>query len=168
MDTTKLRRSIARLFQQHPRVAAVLHSGYRMIQPRFTVGVVGVVVNAQGQVLLVEHVFHAIPWGFPGGWIDRGEDPSACVRREIQEELGLTVEVERELLVRLTGRSHLDFAYLCRPTGEVSALSPELLSYGWYNLAETPPLVEFQQLVMARLLAERRTHEFSTERSDRL
>ena len=43
----------------------------------------------QGQVLLVEHVFHPYaPWGLPGGWIDRNESPSqTAVIRELQEEL---------------------------------------------------------------------------------
>jgi 8-oxo-dGTP pyrophosphatase MutT (NUDIX family) len=149
------RRRIAALFQRYPGFATFAHDVYRLSQPKFTVGVVGVILNARGQILLVEHVFHAIPWGMPGGWIDRGEDPADCAPREIREELGMEVTLGDLILVRLTlrGVRHLDFAYLCHPQGDatVGALSPELLGYRWFDLDEVPPLVEFQRIVVEKL-----------------
>jgi ADP-ribose pyrophosphatase YjhB (NUDIX family) len=93
----------------------------------------------------------------PGGWIDRKEDPVDCAPREIREELSLEVALEGLVMVRLTQRRarHLDFAYRCRPVGEVGELSSELLSYAWFDLDETPPLVTFQQLVVNKLREER-------------
>ena len=40
-----------------------------------------------------------LKWEFPGGKIELGESKADCLIREIWEELGLTVEVGRELAV---------------------------------------------------------------------
>jgi 8-oxo-dGTP pyrophosphatase MutT (NUDIX family) len=51
-------------------------------------GVAGVVVDAQGRVLLVRHSYKT-GWALPGGGVDRGEAPVQAVMRELAEEVGL-------------------------------------------------------------------------------
>lgn len=46
-------------------------------------------------------------WEFPGGKVEAGEDPAACLKREILEEMNLEIEV-RELLGHTNHR--YDFA----------------------------------------------------------
>lgn len=159
------RRKIASFFQRYPGFTTFAHDVYRLTQPKFSVGVVGAILNEKDQILLVEHVFHAIPWGMPGGWINRKEDPADCAPREIREELSLEVAIESLVMVRLTQRHtrHLDFAYLCRPLGDIGELSSELLGYAWYDLDATPPLVLFQQLVVNKLRDERGKRSHSHE-----
>lgn len=54
----------------------------------FPVSVKGVAVMA-GRVLLLEN--ERAEWELPGGKLERGEEPAACVVREIREETGWEV-----------------------------------------------------------------------------
>lgn len=149
MAPAQWQQKLANFIKRIPLLFAIAYYVYRFFQPKYTVGVVGVIINDRGQVLFVEHVFHPKkPWGIPGGWIGNNEEPAAAVAREIQEELQLDVEVQRLVLMRKTQRLHLDIAFLCEPIGEVGDLSYELLRYEWRHPDDAPPLHNFQKLAV--------------------
>ena len=54
-------------------------------------GVSIVITNIAGDVLLLKHSYGPAVWALPGGGLARGEDPEAAARREVREELGLTL-----------------------------------------------------------------------------
>ena len=58
----------------------------------------GLVRDEQGRVLLCELTYKS-EWDLPGGVVEVGEAPSVGLVRELQEELGITVEVRRLLTV---------------------------------------------------------------------
>lgn len=124
--TTK--RRLAHWLRYFPPLRWGLVLGVRLFAPRQTVGVSASIFNEAGQVLLVEHVFRPYyPWGLPGGWIERGEDPAKAVQRELQEELQLQVAVKRLLLCQPQGcrtgvPPGLGLAYYCRLVDGQSAL----------------------------------------------
>jgi 8-oxo-dGTP pyrophosphatase MutT (NUDIX family) len=62
--------------------------------PRFPVSVKGVVFLESGVVLLRNE---RDEWELPGGKLERGEDPAACLVREVGEELSIGVSAERIL-----------------------------------------------------------------------
>ena len=149
MTPANWQQQLARFIKRIPFLFSLVYYAYRFFQPKYTVGVVGVIINEAGKVLFVEHVFHPThPWGMPGGWIGHNEEPSKTVVREIREELELDVEVKQLLLTRKTQRLHLDIAYLCHPTGDVGKLSFELLQYEWRDPEDAPPLHEFHRLAI--------------------
>lgn len=142
-----LRRRLAELMRRQPWLYTTARRLYRMLVVHFSVGVVGVILNAQGRVLLVEHVFHPhAPWGLPGGWLQRGERPLDALKREIREETGLSIRVVEPLLIdRWKRENHLDIAYLCCAEGDVIYLSKELLDYRWVQLDAVSSLSSFHQ-----------------------
>lgn len=55
-----------------------------------------IVINGEGQILLVKHRKGARQyWVLPGGRLEYGEDFQECGVREVKEETGLDVEIEK-------------------------------------------------------------------------
>ncbi|EAQ00083.1 putative pyrophosphohydrolase [Janibacter sp. HTCC2649] len=58
----------------------------------------GLVRNEDGEILLCQLTYKS-EWDLPGGVVDPKESPAACVVREITEELGVSLGIERLLAV---------------------------------------------------------------------
>jgi 8-oxo-dGTP diphosphatase len=77
-------------------------------------------IHKDGKLLITQrpHGTHgALKWEFPGGKLEENEDPKECLKREIREELGVKVEVDRiedVLFHRYPDRSVLLLFYNCR------------------------------------------------------
>lgn len=56
------------------------------------------ITDPEDRVLLVKPNYRPT-WDFPGGVVEEDEAPHACARREVTEELGLSVEVGDLLVV---------------------------------------------------------------------
>lgn len=64
---------------------------WRMWRGTPIAGVSVIVTNLSGDVLLLRHSYGPQVWALPGGGMKRGEDPEACARREVMEELGIAL-----------------------------------------------------------------------------
>ena len=147
---------MAGLIRRMPLSRYLLGTVMMLTRARFTVGVVGVVLNDQGQMLLLEHVYHPRhPWGIPGGWLERGERPEDGVAREILEETGLEIVVVALLCIETSFHGHhLDMAYQCSVRGTISRLSSEILSYEWVSPSAVPQMSEFHHKAVQALIAK--------------
>ena len=57
-----------------------------------------VILDSEAKVLLIHrNSTRRTQWELPGGTVEKGEEPDAAVRREIEEELGVMVVIVREL-----------------------------------------------------------------------
>lgn len=97
------------------------------------------------QILLIRHENHhgaRTYWLLPGGGREGGESEEECVRREMREETGLEVRVERLLEEHDSTHPNLVYAhyktYLCTPvSGEAQpGYEPELEASSIYKIAE--------------------------------
>ena len=97
---------------------------------RYAVGVAAVITNERGEVLLLEHTYMRgrCTWGLPGGWATGRESLERAIVRELREETGFVLAVDRLVAVhsgyglpRMTVvyRAHI-VSGVFRPSAEVS------------------------------------------------
>ena len=88
--------------------------------------VIAAIIRQGDEVLLCQRKEGALAgkWEFPGGKIENGETPEECLVREIEEELGIAIEVDEIYQAVHSHYEHGDFliiAYLARHiSGEIS------------------------------------------------
>jgi ADP-ribose pyrophosphatase YjhB (NUDIX family) len=135
-----LKNLLARLWRASP--ARVRRLSVWLGEPRFTVTVGAVILDERDRVLLLQHVFRAGDgWGIPGGFIERGEQPGAALRRELREETGLEVEDARLVSARTlkTARQiELLFVARARNAAQARAASGEVRRAEWFERGAMP------------------------------
>ncbi|ETK34714.1 NUDIX domain-containing protein [Microbispora sp. ATCC PTA-5024] len=125
----------------------------------------GFITDPSGRVLLVKPNYRD-HWGWPGGHVDEGESPEAACGREVLEELGLTAEVGRLLVLQwvppLDDRPVplVHFLFDCGTIVDGTSVvlqAEELDGYGFFTIEEAAALLP--PYLLARLSAARDARE---------
>lgn len=104
--------------------------------PKHSVSVAGIVVRDDGRVLVIKRDDNG-SWEAPGGVLELDESFEAGVQREVLEETGLAVTVER-----LTGvyknltHGIVALVYRCRPAGGEPHTTEEAREIRWMTKEE--------------------------------
>ena len=103
----------------------------------FTIGAFAVIFDHLGRVLLC-HRRDMDLWNLPGGGLEGSELPTEAALREVREETGLEVEIER--LVGVYGKNDKDlvFTFECRVVGGQLSTSDESDEYGYFAIDQIP------------------------------
>lgn len=107
------------------------------------IGVRAIVLDAEDNVLLVRHAYGNEGWGFPGGAPRRHEPLASTARREVWEETGLRVQVERlhgMFDTFVEGKSDHVALFVCRAAAESrpAPTSPEISAAAFFDPAQLP------------------------------
>jgi ADP-ribose pyrophosphatase YjhB (NUDIX family) len=126
--------AIRRFFE--PAIRRLLHLYWRFARG-LTLGVRGLVVDAQGRVFLVKHSY--VPgWHLPGGGVELGETLATALVRELREEGNIELVGPPELYGiywnrRIAWRDHVAL-YVVRSFRQTAPPQPnsEIVAHGFF------------------------------------
>ncbi len=115
------------------RILWIFHS-------KFILGTSAVVFDNDGRILLLRHRFwKSGSWGLPSGYAISGETIEQTVQRELKEETGYEVHVERLLRIKSGFKLRLEITFVARLTGGTQLLDPkEIIEAEFFNLNNLP------------------------------
>lgn len=133
----------------------------RVIRPLFQVFAAAVIFDEYKNILLVKSTYQRFhPWGLPGGSLEYGEHPEEAVIRELWEETGLQVCVDRLLLVNSWLPDRVGLYYLCRITEGTFHPSEEVSEFAFFS-PENLPDIRPIDVDMIKRLHRMVTHELA-------
>lgn len=143
------------LWARCPRI--IRHAILRRIQTKFLIGTLGIISDEHGRVLLLEHRFRVIPpWGLPGGFLQKHEDPSEGLARELYEETGLRCEIDPEIYEMEFDKNvgHATLFFCGKTRAAPLRLSAEIKNGGFFALKDLPKdIFEPHRLLLERRFA---------------
>jgi ADP-ribose pyrophosphatase YjhB (NUDIX family) len=124
----------------------------RIIRPLFQVFAAAVIFNQHKNIFLVKSTYQRFhPWGLPGGSLEYGEHPEEAVSREVWEETGLIVCIEKLLLVNSWLPDRVGLYYLCRITDGTFHPSDEVSEFDYFPLDNLPDVRSLDRDLIKRL-----------------
>jgi 8-oxo-dGTP diphosphatase len=145
-----LRKILGGVYRRLP--ARLVWRSIWLAQPKYNLGVSGVLFNGRGEVLLVEHVFRrTYPWGLPAGWVNPRETVEQALEREVREETQLVCTIDYLMTVESGFNMRSSVVLMGRCEGEPRAESVETVGAAFYE----PDALPNGLLPAARLQIER-------------
>ena len=126
------------------------------INAKFVVGTSILIQNDAGEILLFKHSYRKdIPWGFPGGYVMRGENPDQAIQRELMEESGFEIKNLKLIEVfqsrEMTRLEMLFFGEL--EDDRVFMPSKEVDEARFYSINRLPELIPEHKAIIDRHLS---------------
>lgn len=120
------------------------------VKTQFTLGAFGIILDEQERVLLCHRRDYDL-WNLPGGGVEEGEAPWECVIREVKEETGLEVEVERLASVyNKKEKNEVVFSFICKVIGGEHQLNDEADRIEYFDTEAMPSNMSPKQVERIR------------------
>lgn len=129
----------------------------RMTQDEFLIGVTGVILNAQKQILVCKHTYRGKSgWSLPGGYLKGKEHPKEGLAREIEEETGFIVRVDKQLRLRTDRETaRIDISLIGSLVGGEFKASDEVSIAEFFEFEKLPLLRQDQLVLIKEVLADK-------------
>ncbi len=113
----------------------------RIIRPLFQVFAAAIIFDSDCRIFLVKSTYQRFhPWGMPGGNLEYGESAQDAVIREVWEETGFHVCVEKLLMTKTFAPDKFALYFLCVIKDGVFQPSDEVSEYGFFTLDTLPDI----------------------------
>jgi 8-oxo-dGTP diphosphatase len=134
-----------------------------MAEQQFWIGVHGV-IEERGKILVLRRApsmaYKPGVWDLPGGHLNASETFEEGLAREIAEETGLTIEIDRLLCANKAPGPYMQLIFACRLSGDkrdVTLQAHEHAAWRWTTRAELAQLGELipylEQIIARGILA---------------
>ena len=148
-----LKKIVGKIWRKIPNF--IKRRAIRFSQSKFTISVGAVILNNEGEILLLDHVLRpASGWGIPGGFMNFGEQAHEAVKRELFEETGLEIEDVEMMWMRTLNR-HIEVIFRAVGKGKANVKSREINGLGWFKFEEMPPeMSKGQREIIKKVLSK--------------
>jgi ADP-ribose pyrophosphatase YjhB (NUDIX family) len=105
---------------------------------KFTIGTFAIIFDSDKKILLCHRRDYDL-WNLPGGTLEAGESPWEAVIREVKEETGLEVKIERLAgIYHKPEKNEICFSYVCEATGGTLTLNDEADQIVYFAMTDIP------------------------------
>ncbi|HKG55357.1 MAG TPA: NUDIX hydrolase [Anaerolineales bacterium] len=134
-----MKKILLKIWRVFPRQVQEILS--RIIRPLFQVFAAAVIFDEEKNIFLVKSTYQRFhPWGLPGGSLEYGEHPEEAVIREVWEETGLHICIEKLLLVNSWLPDRVGLYYLCRIIDGTFHPTDEISEFAYFSLEDLPDI----------------------------
>ena len=121
---------------------------------RREVGALALIRDPGGRILMARFAYPPRIWNLPGGRIERNETPDDGVVREVAEETGLRITVDRLLLVDVRRPGAVTFTFACSVAGgSLAPFAGEIAAVRWLEEGEIQRLAPHVRATLRHALA---------------
>jgi 8-oxo-dGTP diphosphatase len=145
----KVGNSIKKFYK--PMYSIIMRNLIWVFASKFNIAVYGIIFDKNNKIYLQKHRFWIDQsWGFPGGLINYNETLEEGLKREIFEESGLIVKVDKLLKTSSGLNKNLVVYYFCELiSGEVKIDKLEVIKSGFFDSTDLPePILKTHEKII--------------------